>query len=78
MSSFFGASMWGKRRRRTSITSFVSSTESVVWVMYESGPSGSSTVSASAGDSTRTIDSGASPIVPSTSSCPAWPIRTIV
>ena len=45
--------------------------------MYPSGsrPVSAST-SASATDSTRTIDSGASPVVPSTSSWPAWPMST--
>ena len=43
--------------------------------MYASLPAGRATVSASSGDSTRTIASGASPIVPSTSSWPAWPIE---
>ena len=33
---------------------------------------------ASAGDCTRIVRSGAWPLVPSTSSCPAWPISTIV
>ena len=32
----------------------------------------------SSADSTRTIESGASPIVPTTSSWPAWPIRMTV
>ena len=36
MSSFFGAWIAGKRRRRTPMISDVSSTESVVWVMYAS------------------------------------------
>ena len=59
--------------------SSVSSTDNVVCVMYASFvPSGSSSRSASSTDSTRTIESGASPIVPTTSSCPAWPISTTV
>ena len=50
----------------------VSSTESVVCVMYASFASaGKSSVSASWTDSINTVASGASPIVPSTSSCPA-------
>ena len=57
----------------------VSSTERVVCEMYATR-SGSSTSSRSTSSSfsIRTMCSGASPIVPSTSSCPAWPIRMIV
>ena len=40
MSSFAGPSIAGKRRRSTSMISFVSSTESVVCVMYASGRAG--------------------------------------
>ena len=57
----------------------VSSTLRVVCVRnasFVSGPNGSFSTSASL--STRTIACGASPIVPMTSSCPSWPIRTIV
>ena len=56
----------------------VSSIESVVWVMYATrSGSATETASASATEETRAILAGASPIVPSTSSCPGWPIRTI-
>ena len=57
----------------------VSSTESVVWVMKATF-SGSSTSSESTSASvcTRTMLSGASPVVPSTSSWPSWPMRMIV
>ncbi len=56
----------------------VSSTESVVWVM-KATRSGSLTSSASTSAivSTNVIASGASPVVPSTSSWPAWPMRMI-
>jgi hypothetical protein len=47
----------------------VSSTESVVCVMYATFASGGrSSASASATDCTRIVDSGASPVVPTTSS----------
>jgi hypothetical protein len=71
--------MCGKRRRSAAIISAVSSTDNVVCVMYATFVSeGRSRASTSPMDSTRMIDSGASPIVPSISSCPAWPIRKIV
>ena len=71
--------MFGKRSRRRAITPAVSSTERVVWVMKatRSGLSISSR-STSSIVSTRTIESGASPVVPSTSSWPSWPIMMIV
>ena len=79
MSSRGGPWIVGNRFWRIRTISFVSSTESVVWVRYERFPgSDTSTVSASAGDCTRIVRSGAWPVVPSTSSWPAWPIRTIV
>ena len=57
----------------------VSSTDSVVCVRYAIRD-GSSTSSASTSSSvsTSTIEPGTSPIVPSTSSWPAWPTSTIV
>ena len=59
--------------------SAVSSTESVVWVMKATwSGSGSSSASTSATVSTRMMFSGASPVVPSTSSWPWWPMRMIV
>ena len=59
--------------------SVVSSTESVVWVRYAScSVRGSGSSATSSTVCTSTIASGASPIVPTTSSCPAWPIRKIV
>ena len=52
--------------------SAVSSTESVVCVTYATGsPARSSSASASPDAWTRIIESGASPIVPTTSSWPA-------
>ncbi len=69
----------GNLARRAAITSAVSSTESVVWVMKATlSGSGTSSASTSATVSISTIDSGASPVVPSTSSWPSWPIITIV
>ena len=69
----------GNLARRAAITSAVSSTESVVWVMKATlSGSGTSSASTSATVSIRTIESGASPVVPSTSSWPSWPIITIV
>ncbi len=57
----------------------VSSTESVVWVMKATlSGSGTSTEATSSAVSTRMIESGASPVVPSTSSWPSWPMRMIV
>ena len=59
--------------------SAVSSTESVVWVMKATrSGSGTSSESTSSAVCTRTMLSGASPVVPSTSSWPSWPIITIV
>ena len=69
MSSLFGAWISGKRRRSAVMISPVSSTESVVCVMYATlASAGSSSASASSTDCTRIVDSGASPIVPTTSS----------
>ena len=65
MSSFFGPTICGKRRRSVAMISAVSSTDSVVWVTYASRASaGSSSASASATSWTRIVESGASPIVP--------------
>ena len=65
MSSRGGPWIAGKRPRRISRISFVSSTDSVVWVRYDrfSG-SGTSTVRASSGLWTRIVRSGACPVVP--------------
>ena len=56
----------------------VSSTERVVWLIHTTF-SGSRTVTASTswGPLTTWMCSGASPWVPSTSSWPAWPTRTM-
>ena len=57
----------------------VSSTDSVVCEMYAIRlGSSTSSASTSASLSTSTMCSGASPIVPSTSSWPSWPMSTIV
>ena len=71
--------MLGKRSRSRAMIARVSSTDSVVCEMYATfSGSSSSSASTSASVSTRTMWSGASPIVPSTSSWPEWPMRTIV
>ena len=71
--------MPGNLARRAAITSAVSSTESVVWVMKATfSGSGTSSVPTSSAVSIRTMLSGASPVVPSTSSWPSWPIMMIV
>ncbi len=79
MSSLRGPTIFGKRARRASITSEVSSTESVVWVINDSRASFfTSSFSTSSGDSTRYIPPCGllyCPMVPSTSGWPAWPIR---
>jgi hypothetical protein len=79
MSSRFGARIDGKRRRSTAMIAVVSSTERVVWVMYATR-SGSANCTRSASSTVwiSTIASGASPVVPTTSSCPSWPISAIV
>ncbi len=71
--------MAGKRRRRTSTISAVSSTESVVWVTKASlAASRGWNASASAVVSTKLIaPSGSWPSAPTTSGCPAWPISAI-
>ena len=79
MSSVRGPVMLGNFSRSLRMIARVSSTDSVVWEM-KATRSGSSTsrASTSASVSISTMSSGASPIVPSTSSWPAWPISTIV
>ncbi len=77
MSSRGGPCSWGNRAWSTSTICDVSSTDKVVWVRYARSPSGSSTVRASSRFCTRIVRSGACPLVPSTSSWPAWPINTI-
>ena len=79
MSSFLGPTMAGKRSRSAAMISTVSSTESVVWVMKATrSGSGMSSSAISSTVPIRRIASGASPIVPTTSSWPSWPISTIV
>ena len=79
MSSDGGFSMVGNFSRSSRTVSIVSSTLSVV-CDSQTRLSGSGTVSAatSSGPLTRIVRSGAWPIVPSTSSWPACPIRMMV
>ncbi len=78
MSSLAGPTILGKRRRRASMQSRVSSTESVVWVRYATlSGSATASLSTSSGCAIRNIRSGASPMVPTTSSWSAWPTRMI-
>ena len=72
MSSLGGLISSGSRSRNRSTVSIVSSTESVVCeshTTFSSGPI--STWSACSGPSISVIASGASPVVPTTSSCPS-------
>ena len=79
MSSLFGPATCGYFFFKASITTRASSTLSVVCVRNASFASaGSVSASTSATSSTSTIACGASPIVPITSSCPSWPISTMV
>ena len=79
MSSDLELTIAGNLERRAAMIAAVSSTESVVWVMNATrSGSGTSRVSTSSTVWTRTMFSGASPVVPSTSSWPSWPMRTIV
>ena len=76
MSSLRGATSAGKRARSASMMARVSSTLSVVCVMTATfSGSGTVTVRASSTVWMRRMASGASPMVPSTSSWPWWPIR---
>ena len=71
--------MFGNFSRSRRMMPIVSSTDSVVCVM-KATLSGSSTSRRSTSSSvcTSTMCSGASPVVPSTSSWPSWPTSTIV
>lgn len=61
------------------MTSAVSSSARVVWVRYDSWvPSGRFNAATSAGVCTNNVDRGATPSVPSVSSCPACPMKTTV
>ncbi len=76
MSSLGGSSSWGNRSRIAATVSRVSSTDSVVWESHATfAGSRTSMFGTSAGLCTSWMWSGASPAVPSTSSCPACPIR---
>ena len=74
MSSLGGSSRAGKRWRSALTVSAVSSTDSVV-CDSQTTRDGSLTWTSAApsAPSTRRTRSGASPEVPTTSSCPAWP-----
>ena len=75
MSSDGGSSSSGKRARIASTIVIVSSTDSVVWDSQDTlAGSRTTTFATSSGVCTSWMCSGASPAVPSTSSCPAWPI----
>ena len=75
MSSLGGSSSSGNRSRIAATVSSVSSTDSVVWESQATfAGSRTSILSTSHGPSTSWMCSGASPAVPSTSSCPAWPM----
>ena len=75
MSSLGGECSAGNRSPSARTVSSVSSTDSVVWDS-QTTRSGSRTCTpaTSAGPSTRWMCSGASPVVPTTSSWPSWPI----
>ena len=75
MSSDGGDCSIGKRARSASTVCIVSSTDSVV-CDSQTTFSGSRTCTraASSGPSTRMTCSGASPLVPMTSSWPSWPM----
>ena len=78
MSSLGGLAISGKRSFRIATDCIVSSTESVVCVSQTSFlPGVGWMVRASSSPSTMRTLPGASPAVPSTSSCPTWPMRRI-
>ena len=71
--------MLGNFSRSLRMIARVSSTARVVWEMNATlSGSGTSSSSTSSSVSIRMMWSGASPMVPSTSSWPLWPIITIV
>ena len=71
--------MFGNRCFSAEMIRSASETLSVVCVTYASrSGSGTRSAATSSGDSTTTIDSGASPTVPMASSCFACPMNTIV
>src|SRR5690348_2410921 len=78
MSSLGGSASNGNRCRSAATVCRVSSTDSVV-CDSQATLAGSRTwaAAASCGPSTRRICAGASPVVPTTSSCPACPISTM-
>ena len=78
MSSDGGLAISGKRSLRIATDCIVSSTERVVCVSQTNFlPGVGMMVRASSRPSTTRTLPGASPAVPSTSSCPIWPIRRI-
>src|SRR6266566_9211009 len=79
MSSLPGARIAGNRSRSAPDTSAASSTDSVVCIRKATrSPSRGRSLATSSGVCTRTIESGASPRVPSTSSWPSWPMNATV
>lgn len=76
MSSLGGEISFGNFSLSASTVSIVSSTESVVWESQTTFDSSrTETPATSSGPSTSVMWSGASPLVPMTSSWPSWPIR---
>src|ERR1700746_2598563 len=79
MSSLPGARIAGNRSRSALDTSAASSTDSVVCIRKATrSPSRGRSLATSSAVCTRTIESGASPRVPSTSSWPSWPMNATV
>ena len=75
MSSLGGSARVGKRSRSAATVSLVSSTDSVVCDSQTSlAGSRTCTPALSPGPSTSWIRDGASPVVPTTSSWPSWPM----
>ncbi len=75
MSSLGGSSSCGNRSRSAATVSLVSSTDRVVWDSQATlAGSRTWTEVLSAGPSTRWMLAGASPVVPTTSSWPSWPM----
>ena len=74
MSSLGGSSSAGNRSRSALTVCAVSSTDSVVWDSQTTRDGSlTSTFVAWSALSTNRMLAGASPVVPTTSSCPPWP-----
>jgi hypothetical protein len=69
-----GVQTSGNRVLVASATSAQSRCDSVVWASRATGVSNGGSASTSSTDSTRWIDSGATAMVPTASSCPSWPM----